>query len=120
MEAATERMVTDCTSMTGRIYLTALVIGYALFPPSPGTAGCNNRKAATEPSSEDIAVRSDNIRFYLADLNHAINPQGELRLLFPGCLALAAPLLLFRLKREGLSNCRVLMTADGLFLSATR
>ncbi len=119
MEAAAERMVTDCTSMTGRIYLTALVIGYALFPPCPGTAGYN-RKAATEPSSEDIAVRSDNVRFYLADLHRAINPQGELRLLFPGCLALAAPLLLFRLKRGGLSNCRALMTADGLFLSATR
>ena len=119
MEAAAERMVTDCPGMTGRIYLTALVIGYALFPPSPGTAGYN-RKAATEPSSEDIAVRSDNVCFYLADLNRAINPQGELRLLFPGCLALAAPLLLFRLKREGFSNCRALMTAEGLLLCATR
>jgi hypothetical protein len=112
-------MVTDRKGMLHRIYLTALVISYALFPPRPGNAGYN-RKAAAEPSSEDIAVSGDNVRFYLADLNRAINPQGELRLLFPGCLALAAPLLLFRLKREGFSNGRALMTAEGVFLSALR
>lgn len=113
--------------MTGRIYLTALVIGCALFPPRPKNVGCN-RKATADPSKPGISVYSksliavsgDNVRFYLADLNRAINPQGELRLLFPGCLALAAPLLLFRLKREGFSNCRALMTAEGVFLSALR
>ena len=107
--------MTARAGLTGRIYLTVLVIGYALFPPRPENVRCNHKTAP-----EVIVASSDNVRFYLADLNRAINPQGELKLLFPGCLALAAPLLLFRLKREGLSNCRVLMTADGLLLSATR
>ena len=120
-------MVTDGTGMLHNIYLTALVISYSIFPPRPENAR-NNRKATADSatpgifdySNSLIAVRSDNVRFLLADLNRAINTQGELRLLFPGCLALAAPLLLFRLKREGFSDCRALMTREGVLLSALR
>lgn len=119
MGATAERMVTDRKDKLTRIYLTSLVISYALFPPRPENVRYN-RKATDEPSSVHIAVRGDNVCFYLADLNRAINGEGELRLLFPGCFALAAPSLLFRLKRNGFSNCRVLSTAEGLLLTATR
>lgn len=120
-------MVTDGTGMLHNIYLTALVISYSIFPPIRENAGYN-RKATADPakpgisvySKSIITVKSDNVRFYLADLNRAINPQGELRLLFSGCLALAAPLLLFRLKRDGFSDCRALMTPEGVLLSAIR
>lgn len=107
--------MTDCTGMLHRIYLTARVISYALFPPRP-----ENFRHIRKGAAEHIAMRGDNIRFYLADLNRAINREGELRLLFPGCFALAAPLLLFRLKRNGFSNCRALLTAEGVFLNASR
>lgn len=113
MAATAERMVTIRTGMMNRIYLTTLVISYALFPPHSKNVRYNRGTA-------DITVRSDNVRFYLADLNRAVNQRGELRLLFPDCLALAAPLLLFRLKREGFSNCRALMTDEGLLLCAIR
>ena len=119
MATNAERMVKDRTAILHRICLTTLVIGYALFPPTPGKV-MYNLKTAAESSSGDMVVRGDNVRFYLADLNRAINRQGELRLLFPGCFALAAPLLLFRLKREGFSNCRALMTEEGLLLCAIR
>ena len=111
--------MTDSTGMLHRIYLTAVVISYSLFPPRPENAWYN-RKATAEPPLRHIAVRGDNVRFYLADLNRSINREGELRLLFPGCFALAAPLLLFRLKRNGFSNCRALLTAEGVFISASR
>jgi hypothetical protein len=112
-------MVTDHTGMLQRIRLTALVISYALFPPGMKNAGYN-RNTAAEPSSGLSVVSDENIRFCLADLNRTLNPHGELRLLFPGCFALAAPVLLFRLKREGFSDCRVLMAEKGLLLCATR
>lgn len=112
-------MVTDFKGKISGSYLSSLVIIYALFPPRAEKVRFN-RKAAAELSVGYIAVRGDNIRFFMADLNRAINIEGELKLSFPGCCALAAPLLLFRLKRNGFSNARVLSTAEGLFLTATR
>jgi hypothetical protein len=112
-------MVTDCTSILHRIKLTVLVIRYALFPHRPEDFSYN-RKETAEPSAGHVTVREDNVRFYLSDLNRAINREGELRLLFPGCFALVAPLLMFRLKRDGFSTCRSLLTAEGIHLSASR
>jgi hypothetical protein len=105
--------------MLHRIYLTALVISYAIFPPRPEKLRYI-RNTANESSSGIITVRGDYVRFYLADLNRAINRGGELRLLFTGCFAPAAPVLLFRLKRNGFSNCRAILTVEGVFLSASR
>jgi hypothetical protein len=105
--------------MISRIRLTALIAGYAIFPPGPENDNYK-RKAAAEPLSGLLVISGDNVRFYLADLDRAIVRKGELRLLFPGCLALAAPFLLFRLKREGFSNCRILMSDEGLLLTAIR
>lgn len=56
----------------------------------------------------------------LADLGRLVDSRGELHLLFPGCFALAAPFLLFRLKREGFSRCRAYMQNSGLVLMARR
>jgi hypothetical protein len=105
-----------------RFYLTALVIGHAIFPPRHERSG-NNKKYVSELSSHkqiNVPAKAGAIRFLLADLNRAVDRQGELELLFPGCLPLAAPPLLFRLKRNGFSNCRVLMTEEGLLLTARR
>jgi len=105
-----------------RIYLSALVIGRALFPPGPesgslsGTAG--TERLARPPGYTLVAV--GDVSYYLADLDRAVGRQGELALFFPGCLAVAAPFLLFRLKRTGFSACRAMMTGEGLLLTATR
>jgi len=49
-----------------------------------------------------------------------VNDRGEIRLCFPGCFALAAPALLFRLKREGFSACTVRTTDRGLLVQGRR
>lgn len=105
-------------NIRGRLYFSLLVAGRALFPPRPGERCAG--EAAPLPFSEYLVVTADDIRFYLADLNRAVNPRRELRLHFPGCFALVAPFLLFRLKRWGFSNGRAVKSADGLFLAASR
>jgi len=102
-----------------RFYLSALVTGYALFPPSRQSCELFTLE---QPMSlvPHVAMTWRDIRHYLSDINRAADRQGELKLLFSGCLAFAAPALLFRLKRCGFSNCRVLMIKEGLLLSATR
>jgi len=101
------------------IYLSALVSRYALFPPGRESSG---QHAADQPTLQNphVALTRGDIRYYLSDINRAADRQGEIKLLFPGCLVFAAPALLFRLKRSGFSNCRVILTVGGLLLCATR
>lgn len=54
----------------------------------------------------------------LGNLRIALNQEQRLRLFFSGCRFPAAPFLLFRLKRQGFSNCQVSVTREGLYLSA--
>jgi hypothetical protein len=103
-----------------RCNLSALVMNCALFPPRPEKAGDDCTVSAGQPPAEHLVVNADNVRFYLADLDRAVNHYKELRLIIPGCFALAAPLLLFRLKRRGFSNSRAVMTDEGLLVAASR
>lgn len=48
------------------------------------------------------------------------NSRGELKLFIPGCYALAATALLFRLKREGFSACTVTTRESGLLVQGRR
>ncbi len=41
-------------------------------------------------------------------------------LIMPGVYPLVAPLIMFRLKRRGFSNCRVEVSGTGLIVSADR
>ena len=120
MGASPERMVRG--NFLIRFYLTAVVISYSLFPPRPENGG-NNGRYVSEPPPDwpmNVPAKSGAIRFFLSDLNRAVDRHGELKLLFPGCFPLAAPPLLYRLKRNGFSKCRVLMMDEGLLLTATR
>lgn len=99
-----------------RLSISALVIRCALFP------GQKRGKPPCAPSPLDgfISLSPGDIPFYLADLRQSLDHEGRLALFFPGCLAAAAPFLLFRLKRTGFSRCRVKITDKGLFLTACR
>ena len=100
-----------------RIYCTALVICRSLVPSRqrdlpppfdiPSSQGCRH-------------VRVEEISSCLANLSRYVHNDGKLLLFLPGCQALAAPFVLFRLKREGYSNCTVTATADGLLVEAKR
>jgi hypothetical protein len=48
------------------------------------------------------------------------NRSGPYRIFFASASPLAAPFLLFRLKRWGFSSCRVEVQQGGLLLTATR
>ena len=97
------------------LYVTFLVIRYSLLPPRrQGTSG-----AGSFPDNIP-AVAPQMLPLLFADLTSAVTGTGTLRLFFPGCLAPAAPCLLFRLKRSGFSACRATMTPEGLLLTAIR
>jgi hypothetical protein len=102
-----------------RFYLSALVIAYSLITPNSDNSG---QTAVEETLSQHhhIASTKKEIRFYLGELSRGVDRHGEMKLLFPGCHLFAAPALLFRLKRSGFSNCRALMTREGLLICATR
>ncbi len=106
-------------SLINRFYISALVMIWALFPPRTGSEELRGT-AAEGHSAERLAGNREIVRFYMADLSRALDSRRELKIIFPGCFVFAAPLLLFRLKRWGFSNGRALMTADGLFLAASR
>lgn len=57
---------------------------------------------------------------YLHDLEFPGFPIETVRIFFPDTHALAAPFLLFRMKRRGFSSSRVTVENGGLLLTATR
>ena len=129
-----------------RIFGTAQLILFALLPtavtgPAPGAEGGAEGGAATrgpgaaaprkcqERASVELegaaageldgALRCDPRRIR-GGMGRLLDSRGELRLFFPGCLAIAAPVILFRLKREGFSRCSVEASPQGLLVRGWR
>lgn len=89
---------------------TIKLIWYALLPSRGGAA---RPTAAGEASScEPEGIRGGMGLF--------LDRQGELRLFIPQCRSIAAPFILFRLKREGFSRCSVQARERGLLIRARR
>ena len=106
-------------SFFARLHFSLLIVRHALFPGRrlPGThtpVPPGNRPSSLRP------VSAEELSWLLANLHGALDDAGNLSLLFPGALPLAAPFLLFRLKRQGFSACRVTANRNGLILTATR
>lgn len=100
-------------SFLARLHFSLLIVRHALIPSgnqlSPGT-----------PSLSSRPVTAAELACLLADLQKALDDAGNLSIFFPGALPLAAPFLLFRLKRQGFSACRVTADGKGLHLTASR
>lgn len=101
--------------MLTRCYITALVIFRALVPSRPGQVP----PGAAVPSGY-CTVPPGEVGLCLGDLSRAVGKDGRLALFFPCCGAAAAPFVLFRLKRQGYSNCRATVTGDGMLVEGTR
>lgn len=102
--------------------LFVIVAVNALWPRTQ-TGGAPAGNVAHDSSSTlpgFAPVASAAIPAILADPVQAVNERGELALFFAGCPPLAAPFLLFRLKRLGFSRCRVHALPNGLALTARR
>jgi hypothetical protein len=104
-----------------RFINTLLLMLYALLParrprtpfaglPAPGVA-------APDPGGEPVSCAPRRLH---EGLESYLDQKGELRVIFIDCRALAAPLVLFRLKRQGYSRCSVQAGARGLLLEARR
>lgn len=102
--------------------LFVIVAANALWPRTQ-TGGAPSGNTAHDSSSVPpgfVPVTPAAIPAILGDPGQAVNERGELALFFAGLPPLAAPFLLFRLKRLGFSRCRVRVAAGGLALSARR
>ncbi|HTG82504.1 MAG TPA: hypothetical protein VL949_11205 [Geobacteraceae bacterium] len=107
-------------SFATRLRITALVIVRSLFPPRPGVFPAGVADEADTLSTGYRSVPPRMISPCLADLKRAVGRDGTLVLFFPGCRTAAAPFLLFRLKREGYSNCSATASPEGLLVKASR
>jgi len=83
---------------------------YALLPPTGG--------APVPPGAGEVPRCAP--RQIRGGMGRFLDSRGELRLFFPGCLALAAPVVLFRLKREGFSRCFARASEQGLYVEGRR
>jgi hypothetical protein len=105
--------------LMSEIGITARVIFRALFPCRSGSAPCEAGDTP-HPPDRTRTIPPASIAWYSGNLGLIARRDGRLSFYFPGCRAPAAPFLLFRLKREGFSNCSAAADADGLRLEADR
>ena len=97
--------------MAGKsVVATLQLIFYALLPP---------QKSAAAPP-DDAELRRLAPRELLGGMDRFLDGRGEFRVVFIGCLPVAAPFVLFRLKREGYSRCSARSSAEGLYLQGRR
>jgi hypothetical protein len=101
-----------------RIYRTAQLMLSALLPPV--AAKTATLKATASVRREVEGARCCAPGQIRGGRDRHLNSEGELRLFFPDCLAVAAPLVLFRLKREGFSRCSVKVSDQGLLVRGRR
>lgn len=97
--------------MTAREMVRTLTLAWnAVLPPTGGEA---------EPAREGEVKRCEPWQVRKG-MGLFLDPRGELRLFVPDCRPAAAPFVLFRLKRQGYSGCRVEADGRGLMILARR
>jgi hypothetical protein len=95
-----------------RLHATILIVIHSLFP------GAGDEPTRPHPAeARPIVIPANDIPSCIANLRHG---NRSLDLSFPQAYGIAAPFFLFRLKRLGFSNCRVVVTRDGLRVTADR
>ena len=87
---------------------------YALLPAKRIAAAQGGEAAAAAGERKRCAPRQ------VRELQRFLDPAGELEVFFPGCLAIGAAFVLFRLKRQGFSNCSVRASEEGLQVRGRR
>lgn len=97
-----------------RIRCTLELVLFALLPSA---AGGQPAPGATVKAEE---VRRCAPRALADGVGRLLEPDGTLSILFPGCLAIGAPFVLFRLKRQGFSGCSVRAAREGLYVQGRR
>lgn len=100
-------------SITTAVKIICLIAGYRKrVVPETG------RRATT--SYTELVVDIAGIREILYRPERFLDKNGRLMLTIAQCSLLAAPFILFHLKRLGFSRCRAVRAGEGLSLSALR
>jgi hypothetical protein len=103
-----------------KVMATAQVMFYAVLPAGQsGVSKQGTGKAQHRRLNEGEAQLCEP-RQIRGGTERLLNARGELQLFFPHCLAIAAPAILFRLKREGFSRCSVEASDRGLLVRGWR
>lgn len=92
-----------------KLVRTLLLMFYAVFPPV--LENTSKAGASRVPSCQPRDIGS---------LHRFLDERGHFRVFFEKCLPLAAPFVLFRLKRQGYSSSRVRVCAEGLIVEGDR
>ena len=104
-----------------RLLGTAQLVLFALLPTAQaGTTSSEDNAWKDESFPDHNGALRCTPRRIRGGLGRLLDSRGELRLFFPCCLAIAAPVLLFRLKREGFSRCSVAVVDQGLLVRGRR
>lgn len=101
-----------------RLHATITLARYALSPPAI-SANRSERVPACNGTGP-YTINPDEIAIALASIPCFADRDGSLSILFRDVSSLAAPFLLFRLKRTGFSACRVVQEERGLLMTARR
>lgn len=101
--------------LRARVRCTLELALYALLPAN-GQATARGGEAAAK-AGEMSRCTPRQIR---GGLQRFLDPRGQLSIFFPGCLAIGAAFVLFRMKREGFSNCSVQASQEGLYVRGRR
>ena len=101
---------------------TCRLILISLFPESAHSITSNklNDDTCKHYITYYTVIAEKKIPPHLLDPDISGFPVETVRLFFPDTYALAAPFLLFRMKRRGFSSSRVTLENGGLLLTATR
>ena len=103
-------------SMWTRVGDTLELILNALLPVAGEGATAGGEGACSAVGE----VRSCLPRQIRSGMGPLLDPGGDFRAFFPGCLAIGAPFVLFRLKRQGYSDCSVRAAREGLYVRGRR
>jgi len=107
--------------MLARLHFSLLIIRHALVPVKTAWGNCALPASDMSHSAPTPrTVTGEELAWFLAQPDQALDATGRISLFFPGALPLVAPFLLFRLKRQGFSTCRAVAGRDGILLTASR
>lgn len=84
------------------------------------TGSCCRRTSGFGFPSQGVRIQRKALSGILADPGRYLDNESRLTLIVVNCPLLAAPLILFRLKRLGYSGCKIRQEPDGLVITALR
>lgn len=99
--------------LAAQLHATLALAYHSITPPA-------SAPLPSAGSGPPYGVTGDQIPAALAHMDRFTGSDGTLAIIFRDAHFLAAPFLLFRLKRSGFSACRVARVPEGLLLTARR